>query len=454
MTLPHEWATVKLGECSDLIRGISFPASAKLAAPTSESIICLRTSNVQDTLETDDVLHVARSYLRRDAQRVRRNDIVISMSNSKELVGKAAIAPVDLERTAIGGFLAILRVRTIDPRFVQYLLRSSDVRQRLTSSSSITTNLANLSSAALRDLDVPLPPLPEQHRIVEALETHFTRLDAAVATLKRVRAGLKRYRAAVLQSAVEGRLGIAPSTRGHLPAGWRIQTIDELSDPGRRATYGVIKLGDEVRDGVPTLRTSNVRPLRLDVEGVKRIAPHLSGEYRRTILRGGEVLVAVRGTLGGVVVAPAACTGWNVSREVAVVALRDPQLARVVALFLSSPKLQLWLNSRTRGIAYTGINIATLKEAPIPIPPEDQRDRIVEAAEQALSIGAAADVQIDATEVRIARLRQSLLRVAFDGRLVPQDPRDEPASVLLDRIRAERTGVSSSPKKKYPRISR
>jgi type I restriction enzyme S subunit len=108
----------------------------------------------------------------------------------------------------------------------------------------------------------------------------------------------------------------------------------------------------------------------------------------------------------------------------------------------------LWLNSRTRGIAYTGINIATLKDAPIPIPPDDDCDRIVEATEQALSIGAAADAQIAATEARIDRLRQSLLRLAFDGRLVQQDPRDEPASVLLDRIRAERAIPTSSPKKK------
>ena len=97
-------------------------------------------------------------------------------------------------------------------------------------------------------------------------------------------------------------------------------------------TYGVIKLGEEVADGVPCLRTSNVRWLRIETEGMKRIAPTLSSEYSRTILKGGEVLVNVRGTLGGVAVARPEMAGWNVSREVAVVPVNS---SRVNPAFLS-----------------------------------------------------------------------------------------------------------------------
>jgi type I restriction enzyme S subunit len=92
----------------------------------------------------------------------------------------------------------------------------------------------------------------------------------------------------------------------------------DICDRLRPITYVIIKLGSEIPNGVPYLRTSNVRWLRVDTEGMKRISPKLSSEYFRTVLRGGEVLVNVRGTLGGVAVATPSMRGWNVSREVAV----------------------------------------------------------------------------------------------------------------------------------------
>ena len=74
----------------------------------------------------------------------------------------------------------------------------------------------------------------------------------------------------------------------------------------------MIKLGPEVEGGVPCLRTSDVRRLRIDVEHVKRIsAGSISGDYRRTVLMGNEVLVSVRGTLGGVAAVPTSLRGWN-----------------------------------------------------------------------------------------------------------------------------------------------
>ncbi len=78
--------------------------------------------------------------------------------------------------------------------------------------------------------------------------------------------------------------------------GWYTRPLAELCENDRVITYGVIKLGKEIPNGVPCLRTSNVRWLRIDTDGIKRISPALSNEFRRTILRSGEVLVNVRGT--------------------------------------------------------------------------------------------------------------------------------------------------------------
>src|SRR6266481_3381847 len=104
---------------------------------------------------------------------------------------------------------------------------------------------------------------------------------------------------------------------------WRWLPLQSLCDPNRSICYGVIKLGADVPDGIPCLRTSDVKPLLIDTTSVKRIATNISDEYRRTLLRGGEVLVNVRGTLGGVALVPDLLRGWNISREVAVVPVQS-----------------------------------------------------------------------------------------------------------------------------------
>jgi len=267
---------------------------------------------------------------------------------------------------------------------------------------------------------IHLPPEPEQRRIIAKIEELFSDLDAGMAALERVRLNLNRYRAAVLKAAVEGRLTekwrqehppaepaskllerilierrkkweqdqlakytaagklppknwreayqepAAPDTANlpDLPVGWCWATAAQLADATRDITYGVIKLGADVTDGVPTLRTSDVRHLRLDLRNVKRVGPEIASEYSRTLLRGGEVVVAVRGTLGGVVYVPPECAGYNISREVAMLAPLDSfKIGKFVAYAIGSEPLQHWLLRRTRGIAYTGINIETLTTA-------------------------------------------------------------------------------------------
>jgi type I restriction enzyme S subunit len=173
-----------------------------------------------------------------------------------------------------------------------------------------------------------------------------------------------------------------------------------------------------MHDGVHVLRSSDVRHLRLDLEDVKRVSPDIASEYRRTFLKGGEVLITVRGTLGGVVVAPAECAGFNISREVAMLAMVEPAVAKVVAILIGSAPLQRWLLQRAKGIAYTGINIETLKELPIPLPPLAEQTRIVAEVERRLSVVEELEAVVSANLQRATRLRQFILQKAFTGGLV------------------------------------
>src|SRR6185503_14292255 len=175
--------------------------------------------------------------------------------------------------------------------------------------------------------------LPEQRRIVEQVEALLAQVTAARERLTKVPLILKRFRQAVLAAACSGklteawregspedarplleRLGASAAIEGDLPpadipASWRWIATEAVCDRGRPITYGVIKLGAPVAGGVPTLRSSDVRCLFIDPDNVKRISPAISTQYGRTVLAGGEVLVTVRGTLGGVAVVPPSMAG-------------------------------------------------------------------------------------------------------------------------------------------------
>ncbi|MCD4867153.1 MULTISPECIES: restriction endonuclease subunit S [unclassified Pseudomonas] len=169
--IPSSWAVASLGQVVEIVRGITFPASEKSKEPEPGRVACLRTANVQDEIEWDDLLYIRESFVSRHDQYVEPHDIVMSMANSRELVGKVALIGAELkQKTTFGGFLGVLRPMLIEPRFVMALLRTPNARSALIDSASQTTNIANVSLAKLRPLPFAIPPLAEQHRIVAKVD--------------------------------------------------------------------------------------------------------------------------------------------------------------------------------------------------------------------------------------------------------------------------------------------
>lgn len=169
--LPSGWEWVRLGDVIEIIRGITFPASEKTRESAPGRIACLRTANVQERIEWNDLLFVDRSFMGREEQVIAPHDIVMSMANSRELVGKVAlIEDIPVPEATFGGFLSVLRPHLVLPKFAMIMLRTGDARGCLIDSSSQTTNIANISLAKLRPLLFPLAPLAEQSRIVAKVE--------------------------------------------------------------------------------------------------------------------------------------------------------------------------------------------------------------------------------------------------------------------------------------------
>ena len=204
-----------------------------------------------------------------------------------------------------------------------------------------------------------------------------------------------------------------------------------------------------------------MKPLRIDTAEVKHIDPQISGQFGRTALCGGEVLVNVRGTLGGVAVVPVELRGWNISREVAVVPVSTAN-PEYVAYWIASLSAQKWLTAVVKGVAYSGINIEDLRQLPVALPSTAEQEEIVRRVRNLLALADRIEQRYRAAQQQVDRLPQSILAKAFRGELVPTEAElaeregrtYESAEQLLQRIRAAKEEDESGNKSKTARKRR
>jgi type I restriction enzyme, S subunit len=303
----------------------------------------------------------------------------------------------------------------IDVRYLYYYLiyfKDWFVRE------AVGATVKSLRRRHFTELPVVVAPVAEQKRIVAILDEAFAGIDAAVTNAEKNLANARELFASYLELFFAEQASSSPR-----------RELAELCEPDRVITYGVVKLGGNVVDGVPCLRTSNVRWLRIDKDDVKRISPAISAQYGRTVLRGGEVLVNVRGTLGGVAVASKDLEGWNVSREVAVVPVDKAAVSPAfVSYWIGTQASQSWLSSVKKGLAYVGINIKDLRTLPVPVPPAEQQVRIVERAEWLQADTHRLEYQYRQRLCNLHDLRESLLQKAFSGKLTAKEAEKEMAA--------------------------
>ncbi|WP_109104769.1 restriction endonuclease subunit S [Escherichia coli] len=176
--LPVGWEWVRLGDFTNIIRGITFPGNEKSQFQAPGKIACLRTANVQEQIDWDYLIYISDSFVKRDDQYLQEHDIVMSMANSRELVGKVALASLpDNSKFTFGGFLSVLRPLVVNEIYLMALLRCETYKSQLIESASQTTNIANISLAKLNPLPVCIPPAKEQIHIVKKMNELMSLCD-------------------------------------------------------------------------------------------------------------------------------------------------------------------------------------------------------------------------------------------------------------------------------------
>ncbi len=422
-----------------------------------------------------------------------RDDILLSV---RAPVGPTNLAP---DHCCIGRGLAAIRPNpSISTKYVLYAFRRfvSELRSKETG-----TTFGAISGDTVRDFSFPLAPANEAVRIAEVLDELLSDLDAGITALERARAKLEKYRASVLKAAVGGALteqwrtkitnvepasgllkrilverrrrweegelrrfkdkGQAPPKNWSarykepvapdnanlpgLPDGWCWASLDQLSEIAGGVTKGQkFRTTDNTRM-VPYLRVANVQRGYLDLGEIKTIRA-LESDIQALRLKPGDVLFnegGDRDKLGRGWIWEGQIDECIHQNHVFRARLFSHEIQEKLVSWSGNSYGQRWFMREGRqSVNLASINMTILRSFPVPLPPSEEQEVIVDAVEDQFSVLDHVEKDLEIKLKSTDALRESILLDAFAGRLVPQDPSDEPASELLKRIALERDALT------------
>ena len=257
----------------------------------------------------------------------------------------------------------------VNESYLAWFFRHTDVweqSQRMSTGSAALSKLT-LNPPKFLELDIPLPSLEEQQRIAAKLDAVAEKVAEAKSVRKVTEESANSFIWSVCEFYLQKGYSMAES-----------QPLQRLVEPHRGISYGIVQTGAEFEGGVPTLRAGDLQWFAVRMLGIKRVDPALEKSYQRTRLRGGELLLRIRGGLGELAIAPPALKGANVSREIAVIPLLEEVNPQFAMFMLAAPKSQAKMQGHLRGTAYVGINLKDVRALEIPVPNAVQQASVVD----------------------------------------------------------------------------
>lgn len=462
--LPKGWVRTKVGEIYDIIGGGT--PSTKVDKYWEGDIPWITSADIIDLKEIRPRNNISKEAIQNSATN-------LVPENSLVVVTRVGLGKISLTKTPLcfsqDSQALVGNTSLIFPDYSLYHLSQAvqifKYRHR-------GTTIAGVTKKQLSELPFALPPLPEQHRIVGKIEELFTRLDAGVEAFKKIRVQLKRYRQAVLKYAFEGKLTekwreahkgelesasanleriekqgkkeakgklkelppIDTSELVELPGGWVWTPLPRLGELNRGKSKH--RPRDDARlfgGNYPFIQTGEVR-------NSKGLIKSYSQTYNDFGLKQSKlwpmntlcITIAANIAETAILDIPA-CFPDSIVGFIA-----DDKLCEVKYIHFFLKTIKNKLESFAPATAQKNINLDTLKNVVVPLSPFPEQQKIVEEIESRLSIADNIERVAEQSLKQSERLRQSILKRAFEGKLVPQDPTDEPAEKLLGRIKEEK----------------
>jgi len=499
--LPDAWQATTVGECFLEIKNGTTATQNKLASGIPVSRIETIQKNKFDLNRIQHIESPSDGLV--EAYGYQEGDIAFSHINSFEHVGKTALYEGKPE-TLIHG-MNLLRLRRghehIHPKFAHYFMLSNFFREEVRKRVGHAVNQVSINQKKLSEVPFVLAPLDEQRRIVAKLEKLLSRMHAVQARLATIPDILKRFRQSVLAEACSGRLTVdwrKPASKLQ-PAGELLQRVcarrnewlkaeiktnpearrlkaklanhsfeipTEINIPKDwswasllKSSWIVVdchnKTAPYVKEGIPLVRTTNIKNGRLLTNQLKYVSKE-TYEYwsRRCPPRGGDILFTREAPMGESALIPEGfqlCMGQRTMLLRFFDDLVDP---KYVSYALRDPIFLSRVDENSVGSGVKHLRVGDVEALTILIPPFAEQQEIVRRVEALFKTADALEARYRKAKAHVDKLTQSILAKAFRGELVPQDPNDEPASVLLERIRASQNAAQNRKDKDKSRKAR
>ncbi len=386
----------------------------------------------------------------------RDEDVIMAKITPCMENGKAAIARGLSNGLGFGSTeFHVLRSRgDVLPEFIYYFIRQESFRSAAAMEMTGSVGQKRVPAEFIENAEVPVPPLPEQKRIVEAIERLTARADAARDRLANVPAILKRFRQAVLAAACSGRLtedwrgshsnmesaesGLSRLDRNRpkrktkkspedeldlelmpaLPETWAYRRADTIVAPDTIITYGIVLPGPEVAGGVPYVRQQDIQDGGVLIDQLRRTTPEIAAKHHRATLAEGDVLLCIIRHLR-VATVPHGLEGANLTQGTVRMRPSEVISGPYLARFLASEHAQAWMKQRHFGMSMPRINVEHARAIPVAVPPMAEQTEIVRRVDSLMKLADAIERRVALAQARADKLTQSILAKAFRGELVP-----------------------------------
>lgn len=426
--LPEGWAVAKGEQLFELIRGVTYNKTEVVANAQPGFVGVLRATNIQKGEADRSDLVYAPAHCVSEKQLLKELDLLLATSSgSRSVVGKLAEIGKGFDGYSFGAFCSVARPFTPEfSKWVSYFSKSRAYRDYV-EAVALGTNINNFRSRDIDRLEIPLPPLSEQRRIVRKLDALSVRNTTARAHLTAIEKLVERYKLAVLTRSL---FCVAAPVK---PLG------DVLTD----IRYGTAAKCTYDPTGIPVLRIPNIQSGSVDRTDLKT-AHFTPKEIEQLSLKAGDLLVIRSNGSPDLVGRVALVTERETDCLFAGYLIRlrlseSEALPEYIRFCFQSDEVRAIIEAASKSTSgVNNVNSTQLKGIELPLPPIDKQREIVHRIETAFAkidrLASEAEKALKLTD----RLDQRLLAKAFAGELVPQDPNDEPAAVLLERIHAER----------------
>lgn len=374
---------------------------------------------------TDEYIYRAKrnitalGLLNSSAKIVDVDSVLIAMYGS---IGKLGINKIPVATNQAIAFTEKLNDNT-NNKFLFYFL--SHIKGELFSLAKGGTQ-QNISQTVLKNIDFPLPPKPIQNQIVSKIEELFSELDKGIENLQLAQQQLKLYRQSVLKWAFEGKLTNANVKEGGLPKGWKIVSIIDLAEKNKHALkagpFGsALKKEFYTKDGYKIYGQEQV------ISGDPFLGNYYIDEQKYQELssckiKPFDILISLVGTVGKVLLLPDNCISGIINPRLIKISLDNKMyLPKFFKYYFESSFVKSFYGAETRGTTMDVLNLGIIKTIPFPLCSINEQLLIINEIENRLSFTDKMEEGITQSLQQAEGLRQSILKKAFEGKLVESE---------------------------------